>query len=161
MPFQIHALPASEFETLFKLDDAALHARKARRETVRHSPGTPCRVSLADAQIGETVILTNHTHLQAGSPYDATHAIFVRQGATTARPAPGEVPEVLERRQLSLRAFDTDGVMRNAALVPGTEAAESLARAFDDPAVEEVHIHYAAPGCFAARATRADNAGGA
>ena len=59
--------------------------------TVSESPGTPCRVTLADAEVGETVILINHTHLKADTPYRASHAIFVREGQPQAHLARGEV----------------------------------------------------------------------
>ncbi|MGB0799278.1 MAG: DUF1203 domain-containing protein, partial [Planktomarina sp.] len=76
MSFQIDALPAIDFAPLFKLSDDELAARNAVRMTVTEYPGTPCRISLEDAQIGEDVILLNHAHLLAASPYAATHAIF-------------------------------------------------------------------------------------
>lgn len=155
MPFRIHALEAADFAPLFALDDAALAARGGRFETVAEHPGTPCRVSLADAEIGERVVLVNHLHLDAATPYRASHAVYVREGAATARPVPGEVPEVLRRRLLSLRAFSGDGMMLGAAIVPGTELAPAIEAAFADAGVATVHLHYAAPGCFAARVTRA------
>ncbi|MEM7567514.1 MAG: DUF1203 domain-containing protein [Pseudomonadota bacterium] len=154
MTFHILALPSSTFAPLFALDDDALAERNIRRQVVDSSPGYPCRVSLADAEIGETVLLLNHTYQSAASPYRAAHAIYVREGVAQAHPEPGEVPDVMSRRLLSLRAFDGGGMMRGADVVEGKQAGPSIARLLGDPQITEVHIHNAKPGCFAARAVR-------
>ena len=155
MTFQIHALPLAPFAPLFDLDDSALKAKGARRVTATATPGFPCRVSLEDAEVGEELILLNHRHLPGNSPYTASHAIYVRKDAQVATPLPGEVPEVLANRLLSLRAFDEDDMMQSADVVEGDRLAARLDHLFADPQIREVHIHNAAPGCFAARATRA------
>ncbi|WGH77764.1 DUF1203 domain-containing protein [Jannaschia ovalis] len=155
MAFRIHPLPAAPFADLFVLEDGALAARNARRVTVTEKPGAPCRISLEDAEPGEDVLLVNHMHLDAASPYRACHAIYVRRGVAPARPARGAVPDSIASRYLALRALDADGMIRDAALTPGAEAAETLERFLSDPMVEQVHIYYAARGCYAARATRA------
>ncbi|OWU85622.1 hypothetical protein ATO6_01435 [Oceanicola sp. 22II-s10i] len=154
MTFQIEALPYDAFAPLFALDDMALADAGARRMTVDHKPGFPCRVSLQDAEVGETVILVNHTHLDLGSPYDARHAVFVRQDAPQAAPVAGEVPEVLHHRLLSLRAFDAGGMMIAADVVEGAEVAARLDAMFGATDVSFIDIHNAKPGCFAARARR-------
>ncbi|KIT14478.1 DUF1203 domain-containing protein [Jannaschia aquimarina] len=155
MTFQIHALSPAPFADLFGLSDAELAARNARRVVVDAKPGAPCRVSLRDAELGETVLLANHVHLDAASPYRASHAVYVRAGVEQADPAPGEVPAMIARRDLSLRALDGDGMIVDAALMPGSKTAETLGRMLAAPHVVEVHLHFAARGCYAARATRA------
>ena len=57
MSFQIHALPAEPFHGLFDLSEAELRARNIRRTVVTDTSGAPCRVSLAEAELGETVLL--------------------------------------------------------------------------------------------------------
>lgn len=89
MSFQIHSLPAEDFAGMFTLSDEELSKINACRQVVQSKPGTPCRVSMADAEIGETVILLNYEHQTANSPYKANHAIFVREGAAQARLAVG------------------------------------------------------------------------
>lgn len=155
MTFQIHALPAEPFAALFTLTDAELAQRNAVRQTVTEHPGIPCRISLADAELGETVLLLNHTHLPEDSPYRASHAIYVREGQRQTRPKVGDVPDVLRRRLISLRLFDDHHMMIDADVVAGTDLAEALSVALDDPAVAYAHLHFAKPGCFAARVTRA------
>ena len=88
MPFQIHALPDTLFRDLFSLTDAELEKRHAKRILVDEAPGYPCRVSLADAQVGETVLLLNYEHQANDTPYRSAHAIFVREGVSQAMPAP-------------------------------------------------------------------------
>ena len=59
MSFQIHALPAEHFQPLFRMSEQELASVRATRMVVDTKPGYPCRVSLADAEVGETVILVN------------------------------------------------------------------------------------------------------
>ena len=153
--FQILPLPYAPFADLFELDDAGLAARRARRVVADAFPGYPCRVSLDDAQPGETLILVHHTHQPTETPYRASHAVYVREGAAAASPAPGAVPPMLLRRPISLRAFDAAGMMRAADLAEGEAVGPAIRDLFADPAVAEVHLHNAKPGCYAARAVRA------
>lgn len=155
MDFRIEALPEAPFAPLFSLSDADLARRRACRQVVTAHPGFPCRVSLEDARIGETVLLLNHEHLPGQSPYRASHAIYVRQGARQARPAPNTVPEVIRSRLISLRLFDAAHAMTDADVLPGEAVAAALARAFDRADVAYAHLHNAGPGCFAAAARRA------
>lgn len=155
MSFQIHALPAEPFRHLFAMSDEELCALDARRMTVTARPGSPCRVSLADAEIGETVLLVHYEHHTAASPYRSGHAIFVREGVAQARPAVNEVPEVLRSRLISLRQFDDKGMMIVADVLKGENLSAALDAAFDDARTSYVHLHNAKPGCFAARVTRA------
>lgn len=154
MAFRIHALPPEPFHDLFTMTEEELRDRDARRMTVRAKPGTPCRVSLVDAEVGETVVLVHYDHQTAASPYRAGHAIFVREGAARAEPQPNEVPPVLSSRLLSVRVFDAEHMMIEADVVEGTDLRACLDRVFEDPVVAYVHLHNAKPGCFAASATR-------
>lgn len=155
MSFQIHSLPADDFADLFALSDAELAEKNACRQIVQSKPGTPCRVSMADAELGETVILLNYEHQPAQSPYKATHAIFVREGAPQAQLAVGEVPEVLRSRLISLRLFDRNHMMIDADVVQGEGLADAITAAFENDQVSYAHLHNAKPGCFAATVTRA------
>lgn len=154
MHFQITPLQAETFAPLFTLSDAELAARHACRQQVTERPGTPCRVSLEDARIGETVILLNHMHQPGTTPFRASHAIFVRQGARTAELAVGEVPDVIRSRLISLRFFDREDMMIHADVVAGECVADAIATAFATPDIAYGHLHYAKPGCFAASVHR-------
>ncbi|MCK0167558.1 DUF1203 domain-containing protein [Jannaschia sp. S6380] len=155
MTFQVHPLPYAPFADLFDRSDAELATIGARRKVVAESAGTPCRVSLIDAEPGETVILTNHAHLPDRSPYRATHAIYVRHNAEALHPAPGTLPPVMRNRTLSIRAFDADHMMRGAGIAEGAAVAPLLDRMLADPDIAYIHVHFAAAGCFSARVTRA------
>ncbi|MDH3647761.1 MAG: DUF1203 domain-containing protein [Gammaproteobacteria bacterium] len=154
MSFQIHALPRSQFEPLFSLSDNELAEINAARMRVDCKPGYPCRVSLADAEIDETVILMNFEHQPGESPYKSAHAIFVRDNAEQAFPGVGVVPEVLATRLISIRAFDRDHNMLDADVVDGTDLGESIPTMLEDQQVAYLHLHNAKRGCFAARVTR-------
>ena len=103
MKYQISALSADEFNHLSALCDDALAKQGARRMRVDTKPGFPCRVTLEDAEVGESVLLVNYEHLAVASPYRSAHAIFVREGATTCAPIISDIPEQLRLRLLSIR----------------------------------------------------------
>lgn len=155
MNFRIAGLPLSDFAPLFSLSDEQLAARDAVRVISDGRSGYPCRVSLQDAKMGESLILLNYEHLPVASPYRSRHAIYVREAATEPDLDINEVPTLLRSRLLSLRAFDGKGMMRNADVVPGTALENGIEEMFSNSAVEYVHIHYAKPGCYAARVERA------
>ncbi len=155
MNFQITALPETDFAHLFEMSDAELTGHRAVRQVVDSKPGTPCRVSMEDANPGEIVILTNHQHQPENSPFQASHAIFVRRGAKQADIAVNEVPQVIRSRLISVRLFDNQHMMIGADVVPGEKVSEMISTAFETDEVNYIHLHYAKPGCFAAAVYRA------
>ena len=87
------ALPSERFASLFDRSDAELQILGIRRTLVDTKPGYPCRVSLMDAEIGESVLLIPYTHHDVSSPYRASGPIFVRAGArTSASRSPARIP---------------------------------------------------------------------
>jgi len=152
MNFRIRGLEAGHFEFLFALDDAALAARRAVRK-IADGPH-PCRISLTDATPGDAVILTNFEHHAGASPYRMRFAIYVRPGEETFD-AVGTVPEQLRRRTLAVRGFDGAGMMTGWELVEGVVVEEAIERQFGAPGARYLHVHFAAPGCYAARVERA------
>ena len=155
MSFQIRGLPAAEFAPLFGICDAELAKRNAVRKVADRMPGFPCRVSLRDAEPGETVLLLNYEHLPVASPYRSGYAIYVRENAVDAQLDVNEIPEVLRTRLLSVRAFDEAGMLLEADVVQGAELAPVIDRMFARKDVAYLHAHNAKPGCFAARIDRA------
>lgn len=152
--YRISGLPLAEFESLFGLDDAALAKRGAKRVRAAGKPGYPCRVTLEDAEPGESLILLNYEHQSAATPYRSGHAIFVRENAREEAVFDNEVPPILACRLLSVRAFDADGMMTEADCVEGTELEPLITRMLDEPATAYLHVHNAKRGCFAARVDR-------
>jgi len=155
MTYRIEGLDPAAFAFLTSLTDAELGKHEAVRMTVDAAPGFPCRVTLDDAQVGETVLLVNHCSHEADNPYRATHAIFVGEGASVAAVYEDELPPALDRRILSLRAFDRFGMMRDAALAEPGGADLAIRRLLSHSVVDHIDAHNAAPGCFAARIERA------
>jgi hypothetical protein len=153
--FRITALPYDQFGPLFGVSDDDLEAMMARRVVVDEKPGFPCRVSLEDAEVGETVLLLPFLHHDVLSPYRASGPVFVRQGAKRAVPAPGEVPSMLRHRLLSVRAYDDAAMMVGAAVVEGAELEASIMSFFARPEVSYLHVHNAKPGCYNCRVERA------
>jgi hypothetical protein len=152
--FQLQGLEPAPFQALFELDDAALRERGIRRRVVNEYPGVPCRISLQDAALGEEVLLLPFEHHAVDSPYRASGPIYVRRNVLRAEPAPGEVPDYVQRRLISLRAYNAKHMMLAAEVVPGEEVAAQLQQLFDGARIEYVHLHNARPGCYSCRAVR-------
>ena len=155
MTYRIKGLNPSNFAPLYGLSEEALAQAGAVRMAVTDRPGFPCRISLDDARPGETVLLLNHRTVQQG-PYEARHAIFVTEGAQQAALFEGSIPPALDRRILSLRAFDDSDMMVDAVLVQPGEADGGIRRLFEQPSVAYIHAHNAIRGCFAAAVERAE-----
>jgi hypothetical protein len=151
MSFRITGLPAENFDHLFALSDAELAKQGAVR---RNAPGAvPCRISLTDATPGEEVILANYEHHAVDSPYRMRFAIYVRKGEKTYDEVDA-IPEQLRHRTLAARSFDEDGMMVDRELVEGAQLEGAIERLFGNPRAAYLHLHYAAPGCYAARVER-------
>lgn len=155
MNYRITGLPPEPFQHLYGLPDDELAKFGVRRYVVDKKPGFPDRVTMRDAEPGETVLLLNHLSQDAATPYRATHAIFVREGAARAYDEINQVPEVMSARLLSLRAFDVDGMMVDADVAEGAEVEPLIARLFANPAVSYIHVHNAKRGCYSGRVDRA------
>lgn len=82
--FRLEPLPIEDFLPLFKLSDEELHKRSAKWSVTDTKPGYPCRVTLADAEVGERVLATPFIHHDAQSPYRASGPVFVRENAQAA-----------------------------------------------------------------------------
>jgi len=153
MTYMIEGLPKERFAGMFGLDDAGLAARGARR-VVADGPGFPCRVSLIDAEPGETLILLNHVSHDVAGPYRATHAILVRERAEQAPPHIDGIPQVFETRTLSFRGFDARGdLVASRVSMPG-EHDRSIRELLADPNIHHIDAHNAGHGCFSARIDR-------
>ncbi|HEX9073395.1 MAG TPA: DUF1203 domain-containing protein [Pseudolabrys sp.] len=152
MNFRIRGLEAGQFLHLFALSEAELAAQGALRK-IADGP-CPCRVSLTDATPGDEVILVNYEHHAVASPYRMRFAIYVRQGERTFD-AVNAVPDQLRRRTLAVRGFDDKAMMTGWEVIEGIWLEEAIERRFADLRTQYLHIHFAAPGCFAAKVERA------
>jgi hypothetical protein len=153
MAYRIKGIDPTPYRPLFGLTDDELAERGAVRMTVA-DPTFPCRVSLTDRALGEKVLLVNHVSHDVANPYRASHAIFVTE--TDEQPAEyvDQVPPVFEKRILSLRGFDADGMMADAILTQPGGADAGIRQLFANPEIETIHAHNATRGCFSARIER-------
>lgn len=154
MTYRVVGLDPEPYGSLFGLPDEALAKRGIVRMTVTEKPSFPCRVSLTDRDIGESVLLLNHVSHDVANPYRASHAIFVTEGSEKAGEYVDEVPPVFEPRVLSLRGFDNDGMMAEAILTQPGEADAGIRKLFANPEIETIHAHNATRGCFSAKIER-------
>ena len=154
MSFRITGLPAEHFAPLFAMTDAELAKRGAVRQIAdTRDPGYPCRISLTDSRPGDELILVNYEHHPVASPYRMRFAVYVRKGEERFE-AIDEVPAQLRGRALAVRAFDASAMMVGWELVEGRDLEAAIGRLFADERAGYLHIHFAAPGCYAARVDR-------
>lgn len=154
MTYKISGLEPTQFRHLVGLTDEELADHGAVRMIANGQPSFPCRVQLNDAKAGEALLLVNHVSHEGNNPYRASHAIFVSESASEAAVYEDEVPPALERRILSLRAFDNAGIMTDAALAQPGEADAVIRKLLASDTVDHIDAHNATRGCFAARIER-------
>ena len=154
MDYVISGLPVQPFQPLFGLGDAALHERGMVRQIADGKPGFPCRITLQDADPGETLLLLPWTHLDVDTPYRAGGPIFVREAAQATGVFVNTIPEQQRTRLLSVRAYDADGWMRDAEVAEGVLLEALVERFFADARVAYLHVHNARRGCYACRIDR-------
>lgn len=149
MAFVVTGLSAEPYTHLYGLPDDDLARHGAYRYQADASPGFPDRIEMRDAQVGESLLLVNHASMDQDTPYKTAHAIFVLEGAQESYRAEDTIPQVMQRRLLSLRAFDGAGMMLDAQLAEGDAISETVERLLSNHAVDRIHAHYALRGCYA------------
>ena len=155
MHFRIQGLPAEEFAPLFSMSDTELaECGAVRRIADARERGYPCRVSLTNSKPGDELILVNYEHHAVASPYRMRFAVYVRPGEKQFD-AVDEIPQYLRGRTLAVRAFDDTGMMVGWELVEGDRLEDAVAKLLAEPRAAYLHLHFAAPGCYAARIERA------
>jgi hypothetical protein len=153
--FRVSGLSAEPFRRFYGLSDAALAEFGIKRYVADRKPAFPDRIEMRDAEPGETLLLLNHVCQPADTPYRASHAIFVREGAEQTYDRVDEIPNVMRLRLQSLRAYDTAGMMLDADVGSGDAIEPLIERLFANPAVAYIHAHNAKRGCYAGRIERA------
>jgi hypothetical protein len=154
MTYKIEGLARASFCHLFAMNEAELAEHNAARVTAAADKGWPCRVSLEDAKAGESLILLNHISHDVATPYRSAYAIYVREDAADAAAYIDQTPPVFEGRPMALRAFDKDGMLRNAALALPGQADTKIRELFESNDIAYIHAHNAAHGCFSAKVER-------
>jgi hypothetical protein len=154
MTYRIKGIDPAPYRHLYGLSDEELAAYGAVRMIVSQKPSFPCRVSLIDRDIGESVLLLNHVSHEVANPYRASHAIFVAEAAEGAAEYVDQVPPVFASRVLSLRGFGKHGMMADALLTHAGEADAGIRQLFENPEIATIHAHNATRGCFSAKIER-------
>jgi Protein of unknown function (DUF1203) len=154
--FRVSGIPAEVLNEFRQLSDDELQERNVVRYIADKKPGYPCRVSLVDAEIGESLLLLNYGHLKSSGPYRSAGPIFVRESARDTYVRVNEVPQVLRApgRLLSVRAYDRNDMLAGAIVIGTAETDQSIQDFFANRQVAYLHVHYAGPGCFACRVDR-------
>jgi hypothetical protein len=155
MDFRIQGLSPQPFLSLYGLSDEELASRNAKRYIANAKPGFPDRIEMRDAEPGERLILVNYVHQPAATPYHASHAVFVLEGAEKTYDAVNEIPDVLRERLISIRAFNLSHWLVEGQVCDGRELDGTIHSLLAKPEVAYLHAHYAKPGCYAARIERA------
>jgi len=93
MSFMITGLAVDQFKPLFGLSDGELESRGVIRKVADTKPGYPCRITLEDAEPGETVLLLNYEHQQ------------IRPIGLLMRSTSMRTPVKLVKRLMSCRAY--------------------------------------------------------
>src|SRR4051794_16202870 len=114
MSYVVKGLDPKPFRKLFGLSAEELARLGVMRMSVTRKPSFPCRVSLTDREIGETVLVLNHVSHDVANPYRASHAIYVAEIEQQAAEYVDEIPPAFDARILSLRGFDDEGMMVDA-----------------------------------------------
>jgi hypothetical protein len=154
MTYRIEGLGRDAYARLLELDDEALALRNARRVIADSKPGFPCRVTLEEAEPGESLILFNHVSHDVPTPFRSAYAIYVREKAGAPACFVDEPPPVFAGRALGLRGFDFEGMLRGALLALPGESDSKILELFERPEIASIHVHNAAAGCFAAKIVR-------
>jgi hypothetical protein len=159
MDFRISGLPVEPFLPFLGMSDEELLTHGARRVIATRDMAPlmpPCRVSLRDAEPGETSILLHYPHHVAPtSPYRAGGPIYVREGVRETASFINHVPAQQRIRLLSVRAYDEAGIMVDADVLQGTLLEALIDRMFSRDDVAFLHAHNAKRGCYSCRIDRA------
>ncbi|WP_440055250.1 DUF1203 domain-containing protein [Pseudoalteromonas sp. T1lg65] len=152
--FIIKGLQKQSFLSLMSLTDTELLHHKAAWVIADVKPGYPCRVSLQEAEIGERVLLVHYRFHDVQSAYAASGPIFVRENAQNSELDINEIPEVLQHRLLSFRAYNQQNNMIAATTAQGTDVMHKIQSLFSNIEVAYIQIHNANPGCFSCSVLR-------
>jgi len=154
MSYVVTGLPVEPFQSLFGLSDAALAERGIIRRTATSKPGFPCRITLEDAEPGDSLLLLNHESHGADTPYRSSYAIFINEKAQARARTVDTLPSVLRNRPIALRIFNAEGMLIGADLARDADLDAAIRRAFDNEQTAYIHAHNAAHGCYAAQIDR-------
>lgn len=141
-------------------------ARQAGRDDLdqpvvraRATGGEPLRDLLRRARPGEAILLASYGPFDRPGPFREFGPVYVSEAGGTP-----EVEWLFRRRddpsldyfagQLTLRAYDLNGHIADAALIEFPAAPDQMQRFLDRPEIAWVDARFPVYGCFAARFVR-------
>ena len=154
MKYALSGLEPALFATLFAMNDDELASVGAQRVVADADRGFACRIRLADAGLGESLILINHLSHDVRGLFRTPYAIYVAERAVAPARYVDALPEGLTTRPLSSRAFDRDRMIVTATLTIAGMGDAAIRLLFANARVAYIMAHFAAYGCFAARVER-------
>lgn len=123
-------------------------------KTVQPDDGAPCRHCLQDAVAGEQVALASYSPFEGPGPYNERGPVFVHTHDCT-RPTPSsDVPAIVAKRLVAVRAYNAKEEIIVSDLTQGTEAPALIERFLRDDATAFLHVRAARNGCFLCRVDR-------
>lgn len=146
--YQIVGIDYQPYADYFAMSEAELKTHNAYLFVSDKCPDNPCRVSLEDAEIGETVLAIHYEHYAIEGPYRSAGPIFIREHAQPATVEPNVIPTFLRHRLLSVRGYNRNHIMIEADATRGDELEDVLRKQFSNSEVDVIHVHNAGPGCF-------------
>lgn len=155
MSYRITGLSPAPFAAFVGLSDAELKTHGVERYIADAPNCYPDRITMRDAEVGESLLLLNYEHQPAQSPYRSCHAIFVLENAERTYCSTDEIPPVMAHRLLSLRGFNSADKIEDGRVVPGTEADTAIRDMLRNERVRYIHAHNAGHGCYAGLIERA------
>lgn len=147
-----HMVSANVFDHAEGTRLRSLHS--ITRYTADSFPGYPCRQCLRDAEVGEELVLVSFDPFSLDSPYRQAGPIFLHRADCSSNRDNDAIPEQLARRQLSVRAFDRNEMMIDAAILDGSQLREQITKFFEAADTAFIDVHNATRGCWAARYER-------
>jgi hypothetical protein len=114
---------------------------------------SPCRHCLAEANVGEPVLLGSYHFGRPYGVYWTLSPIFVHGESCVRFEQADIVPEIVRNRLVSVRVYGTDDmcIYGLGDVCGGTQVERLLDRALADRRTDYVNIHTARPGCFLCR----------
>ena len=117
--------------------------------------GFPCRVCLQEARVGEEVLLFSYSPFERPVPYRNLGPVFVHAQPCMPYGAQAAVPDLMRRRMLALRGYDSNDRMVECDVVEGAALESMIERFLGNAGVSYIHAHNARAGCFVCRIERA------
>jgi hypothetical protein len=117
---------------------------------------SPCRHCLAEAAVGEPVLLGSYHFGRPHGVYWTPSPIFVHGEICEPFEHTDAVPEIVRNRLVSVRVYDAEDMCLYdlGDVCDGSDVERLIDRALADCRTDFANIHTARPGCFLCRVER-------